>query len=245
MKKLVDWRIFIKLLGLSLISIVCVLPYVMTIQGDLLKSVPIPLPLLFAVQLIQSLILFSAAIFFGLLLSKKLEFKIHAKDFGFNVPYLKLPVITGILIALAIYLTDYLFTLSGVALSTHQNYAPAWQTLMAAVYGGISEEIIMRLFLMSLFVWIGMKLTKNSKPGKVIVWISIILASIVFGLGHLPVTASLTLITPMIILRAIVLNGIGGVVFGWFFWKKDLASAMVSHFVTDIFLLTLLPLFIK
>jgi membrane protease YdiL (CAAX protease family) len=38
-----------------------------------------------------------------------------------------------------------------------------------------------------------------------------------------------------------LLNGIGGVVFGWLYWKKGLESAMIAHFSADIVLHVLLP----
>jgi membrane protease YdiL (CAAX protease family) len=100
----------------------------------------------------------------------------------------------------------------------------------------------MRLFLMTLFIWVGMKLFRHTQPSKVGIIISIFLAAIIFGLGHLPITASLTTITTIVVIRAIVLNGIGGIVFGWLYWKKGLESAMIAHFTTDVFLLTLIPL---
>ena len=95
---------------------------------------------------------------------------------------------------------------------------------------------------MMLFVWVSVKLFKQIEPSKINIMISIFLAAIIFGLGHLPITASITTITPIVVTRAIVLNGIGGVVFGWLFWKKGLESAIIAHFTADIFLLTLLPL---
>jgi membrane protease YdiL (CAAX protease family) len=49
-------------------------------------------------------------------------------------------------------------------------------------------------------------------------------------------------ITPPVILRAVLLNGIGGVVFGWLFFKKGLEFAMISHFSLDIVLHVFLPL---
>ncbi|MDD3190811.1 MAG: CPBP family intramembrane metalloprotease [Candidatus Pacebacteria bacterium] len=156
---------------------------------------------------------------------------------------LRKSVLIGAVTAVTIYVSDILFTLQGAAISTHQSYAPIWQKLLASFYGGIAEEILLRLFLMTFFVWIGMKMFKQEQPTKTGILISIVLAAIIFGLGHLPVTASLTALSPIIISRAIVLNGIGGIVFGWLFWKKGLESAIIAHFTTDVFLLTLLPLF--
>ena len=67
-------------------------------------------------------------------------------------------------------------------------------------------------------------------------------AAILFGLGHLPTTATLVSLTAMVILRATVLNGIGGVVFGYLYWKRGLEAAMLAHFSADIVLHVLTPL---
>ena len=73
-------------------------------------------------------------------------------------------------------------------------------------------------------------------------WLVIVVASVLFGLGHLPTTAQLTTLTPLIIARAIVLNGVAGLAFGYLYWKRGLESAMLAHFSADILLHVLLPL---
>ena len=86
-----------------------------------------------------------------------------------------------------------------------------------------------------------MKVLKLQRPNRGIIKLAILVAAILFGLGHLPVTAALTTITPIIVARAILLNGVGGIIFGWLYWKKGLEAAMIAHFTADIFLLTVLP----
>lgn len=249
MKNQIKWKIFFVLLGLSLLSIICVIPYVMTLQGEMLKNSGIPFTLIFIAQFAQSLILFSAAIYFGLIFISKIKFRLPLIEAIINKkPYqpilkkiLAQSISLGILTAVIIYILDPLFTSLGVTVSTHQNYAPVWQKLLAAFYGGITEEILLRLFLMTFFVWLSMKLFRQNRPTDAGIIISITLAAIIFGLGHLPVTASLTAVNVQVVIRAVILNGIGGIVFGWLFWRKGLESAMIAHFTTDIFLLTLLP----
>lgn len=74
-------------------------------------------------------------------------------------------------------------------------------------------------------------------------WIANLLAAILFGLGHLPATAALGLhIDAMLVTRALVLNGLGGLVFGWFYWSMGLEAAMVCHFSADIVLHIIWPL---
>jgi hypothetical protein len=152
---------------------------------------------------------------------------------------LGISILVGIVTAVVIFALDAVFAVKGATIST--NYAPVWQKILASFYGGIVEEVLMRLFLMTFFIWVGMKLLKQNQPSKTVILMSIFLAAIIFGLGHLPVTASLTEINSLIFSRAILLNGIGGVVFGWLFWKKGLESAIIAHFTADIFLLTILP----
>lgn len=235
---------------MSLISVICVLPYVLTIQGDLLNSIGIPIALILFAQLIQTTVLFSIIIILGLFFTKKVGFGlpliqalIEKKNYKKVLKdILGLSVGLGVLTAVIIFALDPIFTFLGAGVSTHQTIVPIWQKLLASFYGGITEEILLRLFLMSFFVWIGMKLFKKKQPTVTGIWIAIFLAAIIFGIGHLPITATLTQITPLVITRAIILNGVGGVIFGWLFWKKGLESAMIAHFTADIFLLTLLPL---
>jgi membrane protease YdiL (CAAX protease family) len=250
MKSIINWRIFFILLSLSLLSVLAVFPYVVTLQRDVLKQLDIPISVIFIAQFIQSAILFSVAIFSGLYLGKRINF--HApvlealaahRDYKEIVKEIFfLSILLGCFSAVAIYVVDYLFTLLGSAITTHQNLAPIWQKLLAAFYGGITEEILMRLFLMTLFIWAGTRIVKQKEPAQLLIVFSILLAAVIFGLGHLPLTASLTQLTPLILVRAVVLNGIGGVVFGWLYWKKGLEAAIIAHFSADIFLLTVLPL---
>jgi membrane protease YdiL (CAAX protease family) len=96
---------------------------------------------------------------------------------------------------------------------------------------------------MTLIVWIFFKIKKTAdgKPTTIGIWLAIIITAIIFGLGHLPITGSITTITPLIVARAVILNGIGGIIFGWLYWKKGLESAMISHFSADILLHVIYP----
>jgi membrane protease YdiL (CAAX protease family) len=120
----------------------------------------------------------------------------------------------------------------------------AWKGFLASFYGGIVEEILLRLFLMSLFAWLGSFISKTAegKPTRTAFWIANILAAILFGLGHLPATAMLMPLTPFVIARAIVLNGLAGITFGYLYQSRGLESAMIAHFSADIVLHVLLAL---
>jgi hypothetical protein len=50
-------------------------------------------------------------------------------------------------------------------------------------------------------------------------------------------------LTPLLIVRAIVLNGMIGIVAGFLFWRRGIEMAMVCHFFADILLHVTPPLF--
>lgn len=104
------------------------------------------------------------------------------------------------------------------------------------LYGGITEEILMRFGLMTLIVWAVSKITKNLNPS--VYGIGIIFSSILFAIGHFPV-AYQTVGEPSILLLVYILlgNSLGGIVFGWLYWKKGLESAMIAHISTHILIL--------
>ena len=251
-KKIVNWKIYFILLSASVLSIMAIMPFILTLQGDMLKEVPMPLPLVILIIVAQSALLFAILTFIGLKLSGKLGLQIPIiekfvtkEKIDFNVKsIIKTSVLLGSLTGIAIILLDFIFFQFGLESLFKEISVPIWQGFLASFYGGISEEIVMRLFFMTFMIWL---LGKIIKPeGKIIennliVWTSIIVAALLFGIGHLPITSELMTITPLIIFRALLLNGIGGVVFGWLYWKKGLESAMIAHFSADIILYVCLP----
>lgn len=109
-------------------------------------------------------------------------------------------------------------------------------------YGGITEEILLRWGVMSLFIWIGWKIFgKNTEtPTTTIIWIGIILAAILFGIGHLPmVYASLTEVSSFLIFYIISGNMILGILAGWLFWRQGLEAAIIAHLCGHIGMMTM------
>ncbi|MGB9978315.1 type II CAAX prenyl endopeptidase Rce1 family protein [Methanobacterium sp.] len=248
-----NWKLFIILLIASIFGILAAFPYTLTIQGSLLQSLPVPLYVLLTGQIIQNTILFAFAIFIGLFLAKKvglglpvLEGWLEGREVkSYLKSILGISIGLGILAGILIIGLDYLFSFAGVTINLTQAgqiNPPAWQGFLASFYGGINEEILLRLFVMTLLVWIFFKIQKffkkgeKQKPAKIVVWLAIILAAVMFGIGHLPTVMALTTLTPLVIIRTIVLNGVGGIIFGWLYWRKGLESAMISHFSADIIL---------
>lgn len=110
------------------------------------------------------------------------------------------------------------------------------------LYGGFTEEIMMRFGFMTVVVWVFYKLVKELKPS--VYWGGIIVAAIMFGLGHLPLAFQLVENPPIELITYILVgNSIGGIIFGWLYWKKGLESAIVAHVFTHVILVMVESLF--
>lgn len=106
--------------------------------------------------------------------------------------------------------------------------------IASVLYGGIVEEILMRLFLMSLFALIVWKLFYRSVPKEKIpcgVFIAAnILAALFFAAGHLPATIGIFgELSPIVLVRCFLLNGGLGIVFGEMYRRYGIQYAMLSH----------------
>ena len=134
---------------------------------------------------------------------------------------------------LAMILSD-LFIFGNYSQTLMDSYAikPTIPYLIAMVtYGGVIEEVMLRLFFLSLIAFVLYKLFENKKekPSVAVLMVSNIAASLLFAAGHLPVTSIMFGLTPMFLLRCFLLNGGIGLMFGWLYRKYGLRYAMIAH----------------
>lgn len=111
--------------------------------------------------------------------------------------------------------------------------------IASVLYGGVIEEVMMRLFFMSLIAFLIWKLfcrkySRESIPTGVFVAANLV-AAVLFAAGHLPATVAMFGgVTPLILLRCFLLNGGFGLIFGWLYRKYGIVYAMMSHAVFHI-----------
>lgn len=103
--------------------------------------------------------------------------------------------------------------------------------MAGVVYGGITEELLMRLFLLSLVARLLGRWwkTADGSPTNGVFWAAICLVALLFGLGHLPATAYMAPLTSMLVVRALAPNAVPGVVFGYLCWRHGLEASMLGH----------------
>ncbi len=251
------WKSFWILLPAGLIGVltlpIAILPSLAQVQQIQPELLQLPIPLLVALSMIQPIILLAIAVAIGCLLAPRTGLvSLLAKKRIQRTPIwprlrsdIPLSATLGLILAAMITLLDRLFLpFMGAEFQSLVSAVgnPCLQLVLGLLYGGITEELLLRWGLMSLFVWFGCLLAKRfsnqsapaCQPSPVITWMAIVLAAILFGLGHLPALATSVTLTTLIILRTVLLNALGGLVFGWLFWRKNLESAMIAHAMTHV-----------
>jgi len=103
--------------------------------------------------------------------------------------------------------------------------------LASVTYGAVIEEVMLRLFMMSLIAYVLHKLFGKRKR-EIAAWILVlanVLSALLFAAGHLPATAAMMGLTPMILIRCFLLNGGIGLLLGRLYRKYGLRYAMIAH----------------
>ncbi len=234
-------------------SVLALLPYLKAVLGPTLAAhaLPLPLPLL---VLIQGTFNFSVATGFGLLAARAL---------GLGAPMLEdllygrpprppwrpiamVSVMAGFILGVVTLLL--IISPAGAPL---RSIAPSetalrlWKRLLACAYGGLGEEILMRLFLLSVLLWVFTKIFRASARNSILFWSANLLVALAFGAGHLPVAASLHVLTPSLVITVIGLNAFVALGFGYLYWSRGLEAAMLAHFTADLVLQVIGPGVVK
>jgi hypothetical protein len=138
----------------------------------------------------------------------------------------------GVAAGLIVVAADLLFFQNGHASASMPRIDATFglRLLTGFLYGGINEEVLMRLFLVSGLVYLLSRIiAKDDTLPPWLTWTAIVIAAILFGVSHLPFTGLLTALTPLIVVRAIVLNGIVGLLCGRLYVLFGIEAAMVAH----------------
>jgi membrane protease YdiL (CAAX protease family) len=251
------WRVLWLLLAACLAGGAAAIPLFLEIFLPLIKSgppLPMPLPLLVAIGAAQNLLIFAVAIGLGLLLGRKIglgapllaSWLYHDKPLVRARDSLKYGVLVGIAVGviLLVIIIPAAPHLPGLPFVSASRVA-VWKRLLVCFYGGIDEEVLTRLFLLTLLAWLGSRISRQRGLSPAVFWFANIIVAILFGLGHLPSASMVMQITPAVVVLALTLNGIAAVSFGYLYWKRGLEAAMIAHFCADFVIYVVGVLFLR
>jgi membrane protease YdiL (CAAX protease family) len=152
-------------------------------------------------------------------------------------------VAAGLLVAATLVGLDWLSRpMLGEAVLRQLETPPgAAGTIIAILYGGVAEEVMMRWGVMSAVLYVGARAWRwlarspdGASPPTALAWIAIGIAALVFAAGHLPALASIVEPTPALVARTLVLNAIAGLAYGWLYLTRGLEAAMLAHGTTHV-----------
>lgn len=200
------------------------------VKSQIMVQIGNNLNLFYLVAVMQTLVYTSILGFVGYLISDKLglmkPLKLEKKPV---VITLALTLLTGLVLS-----SDIFFFKNDIPqIGAMYSEKPSFSYWMSSIlYGGIIEEVMLRLFVMSLLALIIWKVffrKEKTVPTKVLI-IANIVAAIMFAAGHLPATIQMFgEITVLILFRCFLLNGVGGVVFGYLYRKFGIQYSMMAH----------------
>ena len=183
-----------------------------------------------AVSMIQPIFLTIVCSFFGYILLSKVGLM---KSFKFEKKPVLITFVSSTVFALIMVCDPFTFGRIIPQINEYYETPITFVTILYSVlYGGIVEEILLRLFFMSLLALIIKAIFfKKAKSYSPMIFIAAnIIAALLFAAGHLPATYQLFgEITPLILFRCFLLNGTGGLIFGHLYRKYGIQYAMTAH----------------
>ena len=167
----------------------------------------------------------------GIFLAKKVG--LWKDEISITKKTMMITIIISIAGGLSLILPDiFFFGRYSEALMDTYAVKPTIPFLLATVtYGAVIEEVMLRLFAMSLVAFLIHILfeRKLEKPSAAVFIISNVITALLFAAGHLPTTFLLLGNSPLIIFRCFLLNGAFGFLFGYLYRKYGLRYAMLAH----------------
>jgi hypothetical protein len=215
------------------------------------KPADLPSPaVLKIISLIQPTILVSLAVLGGVLLANPVGLHAPAAEaFAAGepivpklIPQIMPAILSGIAGGIAIVL---IWVIAKPYLSAEFiSRAEAFNKLMPApvrfLYGGLTEEILLRWGLLTFLVWLPWRLFQKGigKPNASFVVAAILLSAFAFGVGHLPIASLLSGgLTFPLVAYVIAANSVFGIAAGFLYWKCGFESAMIAHMVVHVVLI--------
>lgn len=209
-----------------------------TVLPQLLREVTLPAPLwvISLASLAQSAVLVALAVWAGVALAPKVGLRAPAFEAAVKArslaPALRPQLLPGLIAGV----------LGGMLLFAVGRYAPAALVeiqerfnpplLARILYGGITEELLMRWGVMTALVWLAWRLVQRriGAPRAGSIRLAIVASALLFGAGHLPAAAALIgELSGDIVIFIVGANAAFGVLFGYLFWRYGLEAAMIAH----------------
>jgi hypothetical protein len=225
-------------LALWLAAMAGVVVLSLTVLRQMLARAPLRVPLWVAVasSVVQSGVLLALFVWVGVALSQRLGLGAPAIEAALSgtggwaalKPQLIPAAMVGFLVGGLLLLLGRIAPVELLAVGQTLKIPVAAKLL----YGGVTEEVLIRWGLMTVLVWLPWRLIQKKvdipRPAYVIG--AIFVAGLLFGAGHLPAAAAMGVsLTAPVVTYIIIGNTLPGVLFGFLYWRNGLEAAILAH----------------
>lgn len=235
---------------LGMVGVISILPSIPILLSNLPSDKPLPsMWIVISASAVQTGILVALAVYIGAKLAPRVGLASPAvaavtsgRSFSTEIqPQIVPGILGGILggIAVPVVWVAFLPSLPLAFIEAAEKFSPS--ILTRILYGGITEEILIRWGIMTLFVWLPYRfIQKDEGPVHAAnYYTGIIGSALLFGMGHLPAANMLSLgLTVPLVSYVIIANSLFGIIAGYLYWKKGLESAMIAHMVAHLLMVT-------
>ncbi|MBM7648562.1 membrane protease YdiL (CAAX protease family) [Bacillus ectoiniformans] len=249
---LIHWKLYFTILGINAAGAMAIVPYALA-RGNFHQEMGVSKTEFFFIFTGQMIVESAILIFLAMLMAKKVHVKTPILDTvvsknKLDAIYMKKMLAAagyGVLAALLIILISLTIS-KPLGIDNSSISEPVWWLgIMGSFGAAATEETIFRFFLITFVLWIVTKLRKRSHIQTSDYWVAIIFASLIFAGLHYGIASATYEMTIGLFLGMLLINGTGGIVFGLLFLKSGIEFAMIAHFMADIVIHVIAPLFIS
>jgi hypothetical protein len=201
-------------------------------------ALPAPLWVIALINAGIAVVLYGGLGIIGLILSHKLGFAEIWDQAISNRRRLLIPGITGAAFGVLFIILDIIFSqFNGIGRLIHPPFPTSF---FASLSAGIGEEILFRLFFISLWMWLISYVILRNKRQDLVFWVIAIISALFFAAGHLPSLmllynfGSIDQIPGILLLEIVLLNGVISIFAAYYMRKYGFLAAVSIHFWTDI-----------
>jgi hypothetical protein len=239
MKKSIDRVLFVWLFLTGLLGSLIGVPYTIAVLMDPAAGGPVDLPMVWLSAIGEAILFLAPASAVGIWLGKQVGLgpkilSIFVTQTSVNWKTLRSHFYAGLIVGLVLgVVASIQNTLPKGALGAGLDNPSTFEYLLRCMSAAITEEILFRLGLVTLFVWIIRIIVKKPALHVLALWIGSLVSALLFAGAHLPNLLVFGSAGSSLVLIILVFSTVAGLVMSWLYIRYSLFSAMIAHFIVD------------